>query len=167
MTLALYRRMQEDLGTSRKYGTVWIRDVFLQSIYRNYVIYVVKEPLMNALLLAAELGKTIPKKAIMLAAKLLPIKPERSNCRFILTFNIMEIWDEFFENYNCPTRKLLFEAFRDLSLAELEHDEHYKLMVEWFIKKIVERVNDGRLTLRQEELTPEEWQAIYVQKGRK
>ena len=40
-------------------------------------------------------------------------------------------------------------------------------MCEEFIKRIVERVNDGRMVLRKEDLTPEEWQAIYVPKGGK
>lgn len=112
---------------------VSVSEKLLRSNWRQYVIEKVKYPLMMA---------------IILAAKRLPIRPTKANCRLTRTHNMIEIWEEFWENYDCLNRKELFKAFEILSLVEIEHDEHYSEVAEWFIKKIVERVNDGRWVLQ-------------------
>ena len=124
-----------------------VSDKLLHSSWRQFVIAKVKKPLMMALILASKTVKRIPAPAIILAAKLLPIRPRFGNCRLVRTHNMIEIFKEFWENYDNDSRKELWEAFEILSLAEIEHDKEYSQIAEWFISKMVERVNDGRWPL--------------------
>ena len=127
MSLALYEKMAEDLHL-QPMADMPLREKFLNSIYRNHVIYAVKEPLM---------------KAIFFAWKLLPDKPTRKNCRKRNSFLLFDFKEWFLERYDCKQRKELLEAALDLLIAEVEHDENYEDYFNLLAYFIHDRINDG------------------------
>lgn len=104
-----------------------LAQVMLGSLLRNYIIRKVKAPL---------------RKAIVLAAKRLP-KPTRENTYYHNTHVLMDIFDRFFERYYCKPNMDMMLAARDILLAEVEHDPHYRWILNWFVQDIVNEVNKG------------------------
>lgn len=107
--------------------------IMLHGLLRNYVIKV-KYMLETALINGAKEG-ILPKRAIILAAKLLP-KPTIDNCYYTGTLAVMDIFDEFLECICEKRDKTEMEAVRDILLAEIEHDIHYSWIFLWFAEEL-------------------------------
>lgn len=104
-----------------------LAQVMLGSLLRNYIIRKVKAPL---------------RKAIVLAAKRLP-KPTRENTYYHNTHVLMDIFDRFFERYYHRPNMDMMHAARDILLAEIEHDPHYRWILNWFVRELADEVNKG------------------------
>ena len=104
-----------------------LAQVMLGSLLRNYIVRAVKAPL---------------RKAIVLAGKRLP-KPTRENTWYHNTHVLMDIFDRFFEHYYLKQNMDMMKAARDILLAEIEHDPHYRYLFNWFMQEIAKEVNNG------------------------
>lgn len=105
--------------------------------YRDYVIYIVKKPLMDMIILT---GKRFQKK----------FKVTRDNLRYDNSFVLLDFWDLFFQYDKTEARKNMFEALRDISVSENEHDFHYAFRFQFLIEFIIKAILDGKWLPRPE-----------------
>lgn len=111
----------------------------------------VKTPLRKALITYASgkaswLRKIIAFVRIIRLCKKYPL-PTRDNCYYGNTFVLMDIWDRFFKKYYNPDHIPLFQAMRDLTCAEMEHDIHYAWLMNWFVEELIKEVDAGNFIL--------------------
>jgi hypothetical protein len=102
-----------------------LAQVMLGSFLRGYIVRMFKAPL---------------RKAIILAGKRLP-KPTRENTYYHNTHVLMDIFDRFFARYHHKPNMPMLLAARDIFLAEIEHDPHYRWILNWLLQEIVTEVN--------------------------
>jgi len=104
-----------------------LRHQMLGQLKRRFIIDKVKTPLYCA---------------INLAAKLYP-KATKRNTQYHNTHVLMDIFDRFFENFICDSRRELFESARTILLAEIEHDVVYAFILNYFAEEIAKEINNG------------------------
>jgi len=105
-----------------------LKEKTLNGMWRDHVVHVVKAPLA---------------KAIILAAKLLPARPTRKNCREHNTRILYDIRERFLEGVINPRLHKLYEASLDIILFEMEHDVVEMFVLNYFAEEIAKEINNG------------------------
>ncbi|KKM07892.1 hypothetical protein LCGC14_1729380 [marine sediment metagenome] len=119
-----------------------LAQVMLGPMLRHYIVRAVKAPL---------------RKAIILAGKRLP-KPTRENTYYHNTHVLMDIFDRFFERYYFNPNMDMMKAARDILLAEIEHDPHYRYLLNWLVQELAKEVNNDNWKSNDTEFpNPDSW----------
>jgi len=112
---------------------------------RDYVIKDIKRPLRKVLELVVRRFRS----------KFGIITPDRVTFR--VTRNLMGIWDKVLSCHRNPGRDGIFQAARDVSLWEVEHDPYYRHIVEVMAEVLVEQVLAGEWEPRPEGYPYHQW----------
>ena len=70
-------------------------------------------------------------------------EPTKENTKKKMSHILLDIFDEFFKYDTCRSRLSLFRAIRRISICVIETDNHYSQRFTWFLKKLLEKYQNG------------------------